>query len=259
MRPNRARIIPGVARRMVWNAPVRLVSSTASPVLVGHAHEQAVAGDAGVVHEDRRRAERRLDLAERGVDGAASATSACTASALPPSASTAAPRLLARRRRRTRSRTPTGWPARASATAIARPMPRDRRSRTRRVRCVRRRSRAHPSAAARCAQVMPAPKPEQQHEVAVAARGRRRPPRTARAGSTPTTCCRSGRCSRASARSGSRAACAAASMMRTLAWCGTNHVDVGDARRRRARASPSPTRRRRAPRGGTPPGPAIFM
>ena len=40
-----------------------------APVLVGHAHDEAVAGDAGVVDEDGDGAERTLDLAERGVDG----------------------------------------------------------------------------------------------------------------------------------------------------------------------------------------------
>ena len=68
MRPYRSRIMPGVARRIVLNAPVRLVSITELPLLVGHACDEPVVGDAGVVDEDRDLAERGLDLAERGVD-----------------------------------------------------------------------------------------------------------------------------------------------------------------------------------------------
>ena len=52
MRPWRRRIIGWVSSRVSRNTAVRLTSSTAVPVGVGHAHEQAVLGDAGIVDED---------------------------------------------------------------------------------------------------------------------------------------------------------------------------------------------------------------
>ena len=60
------------------------------PVLVGHADEQPVAGDAGVVHEHVDRPERgSRPRRRRGSTASVSETSARTATALPPSASTA--------------------------------------------------------------------------------------------------------------------------------------------------------------------------
>ena len=120
------RIIPGVARRMVWNAPVRLVSITArhcSSVMRATRPSRVMPALFTRIGD---RAERALDLAERGVDGrgvgdvgtaprrpCALGLDRASASRRAPSASDA----VAEAR-------PDG-PARASATAIARPMPRD--------------------------------------------------------------------------------------------------------------------------------------
>ena len=194
----------------------------------------------GVVHEDLDRPERRLDLAEGGVDG--------------------------RRRRRRRPaprapRRPRPRPRRcvslapSSSDAVAERDPVARRARARRRsrgRCPRDApvtnatrpgasvGHARPHRSSALPQVMPGA------EARTAARGRRRGggrrrrPRPARAGSRPPTCCRSGRCSRACARAGCPSRLAAASMMRTLAWWGTNQstsatVDAGPRRAWRRR------------------------
>ena len=59
IRPQRARIIFGVARRMVWKAPAEVGAQHGVPLLVGHAGDEAVGGDAGVVHQDLDRARAR--------------------------------------------------------------------------------------------------------------------------------------------------------------------------------------------------------
>ena len=68
IRPNRARIISGRRAPDGVERAGEVGVEHGAPVLVGHAHDEAVAGDAGVVHEDLDRPERALDLGERGVD-----------------------------------------------------------------------------------------------------------------------------------------------------------------------------------------------
>ena len=90
IRPHRARIIFGLARRIVWNAPGQVGPEHDVPLLVAHPRDEAVGGDPGVVHEDLDRPELLLDLRERGVDGVARrTTSTPTAWASPPASSTA--------------------------------------------------------------------------------------------------------------------------------------------------------------------------
>ncbi len=51
MRPKRCFIIGRIAARLSRNTAFRLVSSTASQLVILHAHGQLVSGDAGVVHQ----------------------------------------------------------------------------------------------------------------------------------------------------------------------------------------------------------------
>ena len=69
MRPNRPRIIFGRRPADGVERAGEVGCEHVVPVLVAHAHQQAVAGDAGVVHEQLDRPERALDLGERVVDG----------------------------------------------------------------------------------------------------------------------------------------------------------------------------------------------
>ena len=137
------------------------VDAPSLQLLVGHAHDEPVACDPGVVHEDRDAARTRSRLAENAASTAAgSATSACTATRLAALVLDRRLRLVARRRRRSRSRSrPGGRRARARPRSRGR-CPRDPpvTNATRSISA--RRSRGAPSDRARCAQVMPAPKPE---------------------------------------------------------------------------------------------------
>ena len=66
IRPQRALSMSISARRVQWKAPVRLVSTTAVPLLVGHADGQAVVAHAGVVDEHEHGAEALAHLVEGG-------------------------------------------------------------------------------------------------------------------------------------------------------------------------------------------------
>ena len=91
MRPYRARIIPGVARRMVWKAPVRLVSITASQCSSVMRTTSPSRVMPALFTSTVDRAERALDLAERGVDRVGVGdVGAAPRRASPPAASTAA-------------------------------------------------------------------------------------------------------------------------------------------------------------------------
>ena len=218
-----------------------------------HAGDEAVRGDAGVVHEQldgaerrprsrrtrrRRRPGRRRRRAPRARRRRPPRRRRCVAFA--PSSSL-----------RVAERDPV--PGSASATAQARPMPRDAPV-TNAVRGAR--VTASPSAASALAQVMPAPKPDMStrspsREPSVVGglgqrerdRRRRRVAVAVDVHDRPVS-------------AGMPSRLAADSMMRTLAWCGTNQSTSDGRRPRRARASSAPSRRRPAPPGGTPPGPA---
>ena len=68
IRPRRSRSMPLAARLASRNEPVRLVSMTERPVVLGHPQQQGVGGDAGVGDQHLDRAVLLLDLRERGVD-----------------------------------------------------------------------------------------------------------------------------------------------------------------------------------------------
>ena len=217
--------MPGVARRIVLNAPVRLVSITArhcSSVMRTTRPSRAMPALFT-------RIVTRPNAASTSPNAASTAAGSATSALHGDAPCRPRPRrragvssraVVVGCRNRTRRDDRRGERDRDRAADAPRPAGHERDAFGLAVR----RSSTCPIGSSALAHVMPAPTPEQQHEVAVAARGRRRPLRTARAGSTPTTCCRSARCSTI-VRSGAKPSrFAAASMMRRFAWCGTNHA-----------------------------------
>ena len=147
---------------------MRLVRDDVAPLVVGHAHHETVAGDAGVVHEDLDRAE--APPRSRRTRGRRSRRRRRRRSLRVrrrrwPRSRTGSPW---RRLRRRSSRTRPGCPRSASATAIARPMPRDAPV----TNAVRTGRHACPHRSSALPHVRPAPNPDSEDEVAV---GWRRP------------------------------------------------------------------------------------
>ena len=95
------------------------------PLLVGHARDETVARDAGVVHEDRDLAERGFDLAERGVDRGRIGHVGLHRDGLRAFGLDRGLRLSGAVRIGAVTEADRVTGARASAIAIARPMPRD--------------------------------------------------------------------------------------------------------------------------------------
>ena len=75
IRPQRAFIIFGTTRLASRQVAVRLVAMTSVEVVLGHAHEQPVAGDAGVGDQHLDRPELLLDLATAASTWSGSVTS----------------------------------------------------------------------------------------------------------------------------------------------------------------------------------------